>query len=76
MYIALGSFTETSLLFFQSLYFEKDDAFEVGIEVLHEYDSVQSLCLAKECVALEEWLIVSCGKVKLLQRGINTSVQK
>lgn len=69
LYIALQSFTETCLLFLQSLYFEEGDAFKVSIEVLHEYgDNVESLCLAKECVALEECLVVSCGKVKLLQR--------
>ena len=46
----------------------REDAVGVGVEVLHAcVDDIESLCLVKECVELEEWF--GCELVgKLLQK--------
>ena len=49
----------------------RDDAVGVGVEVLHAcVDDIESVCLVKECVELEEWF--GCEFVgKLLRREGN-----
>ena len=49
----------------------RDDAVGVGVEVLHAcVDDIESVCLVKECVELEEWFGCEFVRKLLWREGI------